>query len=89
MTQNPSPGDPAIVLDLIEAFRRSKTMFAAVTLGVFDALSRGPRTAIQLAEELNADRNALQRLLDACVGLKLLEHCADGYRNTPPASTYL
>ena len=62
MTQNPSPGDPAIVLDLIEAFRRSKTMFAAVTLGVFDALSRGPRTAIQLAEELNADRNALHAL---------------------------
>ena len=30
------PLDPAPILDLIEAFRRSKTMFAAVELGVFD-----------------------------------------------------
>jgi len=33
--------DPAPVIDLIEAFRRSKTMFAAVALGVFDCLERG------------------------------------------------
>jgi hypothetical protein len=36
--------DPAVVLDLIEAFRRSKVMFAAVSLGVFDALTDGPQT---------------------------------------------
>jgi acetylserotonin N-methyltransferase len=37
----------AVVLDLIEAFRRSKTMFAAVSLGVFDRLERGPATAAE------------------------------------------
>ena len=31
--------DPAPILDLLEAFRRSKTMFAALSLGVFDALN--------------------------------------------------
>src|SRR5580700_8809474 len=30
------PLDPSPILDLIEAFRRSKTMFAALELGVFD-----------------------------------------------------
>ena len=35
--------DPSVILDLLEAFRRSKTMFAAVSLGVFDALESGPR----------------------------------------------
>jgi hypothetical protein len=30
--------DPAAVLDLIEAFRRSKTLFAAVSLGIFERL---------------------------------------------------
>lgn len=37
---SPKPS-PSIVLDLILAFRRSKTMFAAVSLGIFDSLRRG------------------------------------------------
>ena len=32
---------------------------------------------------------ALERLLDACVGLELLRHTAAGYENTPVAATYL
>jgi acetylserotonin O-methyltransferase len=31
--------DPKVILDLLQAFRWSKTMFAAVDLGVFDALA--------------------------------------------------
>ena len=77
------------MLDLIEAFRRSKTMFAAVSLGVFDALEAGPRPATALAEALKADPGALERLLDACVGLGLLERSAGEYANTPAASAYL
>jgi acetylserotonin N-methyltransferase len=65
-----------IVLDLIEAFRRSKTMFAAVDLGIFD----GQRPA---------DCKELGRLLDACVSLGLLEKRADAYVNTPDADKYL
>src|SRR5579863_3956632 len=41
--------DPAPVIDLIEAFRRSKTMFAAVALGVFDFLERSPADAAAAA----------------------------------------
>jgi acetylserotonin N-methyltransferase len=81
--------DPAVVLDLLEAFRRSKTMFAAVSLGVFDALSGGAKSRDQLAAELQADADALERLLDACVGLTLLSKTAAGYANTPVAETYL
>ncbi len=46
--------DPEPVLDLIEAFRRSKTMFVAVSLGIFDRLSEAPATAAQIAALLNA-----------------------------------
>jgi acetylserotonin N-methyltransferase len=81
--------DPAIVLDLIEAFRRSKTMFAAFSLGVFDALSSGPKTVAALASELKANPDALERLLDACVGLQLLQRNGCAYENTPAASAYL
>jgi acetylserotonin N-methyltransferase len=81
--------DPAIVLDLIEAFRRSKTMFAAVSLGAFDALAGGPKTLAELATELKANPDALERLLDACVGLQLLEKGGDRYENTRASTTYL
>jgi acetylserotonin N-methyltransferase len=81
--------DPGVILDLMEAFRRSKTMFAAVSLGIFDALAAGPRTAASLAGELAADADALARLLNACVGLELLAREGDRYANTPAASAYL
>lgn len=65
-----------IVLDLIDAFRRSKTMFAAVELGIFD----GYRPT---------DCKELGRLLDACVALGLLEKHGDQYENSPVAEKYL
>jgi len=64
------------VLDLIDAFRRSKTMFAAVELGIFD----GKRPE---------DCKELGRLLDACVSLGLLEKTGDTYSNTPETEKYL
>jgi acetylserotonin N-methyltransferase len=85
----PASPDPAVVLDLLEAFRRSKTMFAAVSLGVFDALQPGPRTLQDLAAELKANTDALQRLLDACVGLQLLSRSGTHYANTPEAAAFL
>jgi len=79
--------DPAVVVDLIEAFRRSKTMFAAVSLGVFDKLADGPAAAAALAA--GCDLDAMIRLLDACVGLGLLARDGDRYVNTPAAAAYL
>jgi len=65
-----------IVIDLIEAFRRSKTMFAAVELGIFD----GARPI---------EYKALNRLLDACIPLGLLRRQGDAYVNTDVADRYL
>jgi acetylserotonin N-methyltransferase len=83
MTTSP---DPSPVVDLIDAFRRSKTMFTAVQLGVFD---RTPAGLGELAAAFHADRAALERLLDGCVGLGFLEKEGDRYRNTAVADTYL
>ena len=80
--------DPAIVLDLLEAFRRSKTMFAAVELGVFDFL-KSPKLLDQITAELRCDRIALMTLLDSCVSLGLLAKIEEQYVNTPVAETYL
>jgi acetylserotonin N-methyltransferase len=87
-----APPDPAPVLELIDAFRRSKTMFAAVSLGVFEALHNGPSDASTLAARLPGPATAteaLERLLDACVGLELLAKREGVYSNRPVAETYL
>jgi acetylserotonin N-methyltransferase len=81
--------DPSVVVELIEAFRRSKVMFASVSLGVFDVLAAGPRSAKALAEELHLNPDAVQRLLDACVNLHLLIKDREQYANAPVAMTYL
>jgi len=80
--------DPAIVLDLLEAFRRSKTMFAAVELGVFDTLSES-KTLDELVGVLQCDKIALMTLLDSCVALGLLARDGEAYCNTAVAEVYL
>ncbi len=86
MTQLPHP-EP--VLDLMFAYRCSKAMFAAVSLGVFDGLGEGASSAATLAEKLGANRDALERLLDTCVALSLLEKADGLYSNSPLAGAYL
>ncbi|HEY3837198.1 MAG TPA: class I SAM-dependent methyltransferase [Bryobacteraceae bacterium] len=78
--------DPTPVSNLIEAFRWSKTMFTAASLGIFDKL---PATAGSLAQSLGLNADALERLLDGNVGLGLLERRGEAYYNQPVADTYL
>jgi len=88
----PDPGsipDPSPIMDLLEAFRRSKVMFTAVSLGVFDLLEGKPVNVAALAAQLRVEAEGLERLLDACVGLKLLRRNGVSYKNQPVASTYL
>ena len=81
--------DPNPILDLIEAFRRSKTMFTAVSMGIFDLLQQAPASADEVAAHLSSHPDATARLLDACAALDLLAKRDGFYRNTPAAETYL
>jgi acetylserotonin N-methyltransferase len=88
--QNPTDlPDASAILDLMEAFRRSKAMFAAVSLGVFDALEQAPADVRDLAASLELLPEPLQRLLDTCVALGLLRHKGEIYENEPVSSVYL
>lgn len=83
-----TPPDPAPVLDLISAFRRTQVLFAACELKLFDALDT-PKSCAALAGELALNEDALGRLLAACVMLGLLRRDGEMYANTPAASEYL
>jgi acetylserotonin N-methyltransferase len=89
MIQDTNKPDPTIVLNLLQAFRASKVMFAAVSLGLFDALSARAKPVEDLADELRLNRDALERILDACVGLGLLGQTNQRYNNTEAAAAYL
>ena len=77
--------DPAPIIELIYAFRRSKTMFAAVSMGVFDLLSERPRRC----DELGFRSDTAERLLDACISLGLVEREGGLYRNSAVAEKFL
>ena len=72
MAHDLTPADPMPVLELLNAFRKSKIMFAASSLGVFESLANQWKTSDEIAKELNANADALERLLGGCVMLGLL-----------------
>ena len=77
------------ILDLMQAFRRSKILFTAVQLGIFNKLAAGPQAAEDLAQSLQLNSSSCRRLLDGCVALELLRHENGLYRNTASAEKYL
>ncbi|MEZ6138335.1 MAG: class I SAM-dependent methyltransferase [Pirellulaceae bacterium] len=80
---------PDLVVELLQGYRRSKAMFAGVQLGVFDALHGQWMSASSLSETLQCDADALERLLNALVGLGLLVQGEAGFSNSPVADSYL
>jgi acetylserotonin O-methyltransferase len=85
---------PATILDVMEGFRRSKCMFAAVSLGVFDLLDQpqyrsSGLTHTEVASILKLHSGATETLLNACVSLGLLTYLQPRYQNSPEATTYL
>ena len=81
--------DAAPVIELMEGFRRSKTMFVAVSLGIFDLLEAGPLPGDEVATRLTLNPDATLRLLEACLGLGLLALTDGKFTNSPVAATYL
>ncbi len=84
ITSGPNP-----ILELLDAFRRSKVMFTAEALGIFEQLHENPQTSAALATKLKLHHGALTRLLDALVAMNLLNPVDGGYVNAPATNEYL
>ncbi|XP_077150804.1 acetylserotonin O-methyltransferase-like isoform X3 [Ranitomeya variabilis] len=86
---------PQKLLDYAYGFLVSKTMFTACELGVFDFLHEAQEavSAAAIASHLSTSVDGMERLLDACVGLKLLKvDLTDNegyYSNTDVSTVYL
>ncbi|XP_065505428.1 acetylserotonin O-methyltransferase isoform X2 [Caloenas nicobarica] len=86
---------PQVILQYSSGFLVSKVMFTACELGVFDLLleTGEPLSSDAIAARLGTSTTGMERLLDACVGLKLLavELTQEGalYRNADISNIYL
>ena len=76
-------------MDLATGYWGSKCFLTANGLGVFEALAEAPMRATALAEKLGLDARATRLLLNACVGLGLLEEDGRGFRNQPSSQAFL
>jgi 3-hydroxy-5-methyl-1-naphthoate 3-O-methyltransferase len=85
-----APRSPSsALLQMAQAYRQSAILMAACELKVFTYLSQGPMPAEALAHHCQVPVRGLQRLLNACVVLELLEKEDERYSNTPIAETFL
>jgi demethylspheroidene O-methyltransferase len=61
------------LFDLVAGFVYSQVLLACVRLRLFDILARGPRSAVELAAQLDLPADSTERLLAAAVSLELLD----------------
>jgi C-methyltransferase len=69
---------PAAMMEMIIATWASQALTVAAELGVADALADGPLTIDELAHRVNANPDALHRLLRALIGRGVFRHRPDG-----------
>jgi hypothetical protein len=79
---------PIAMLEMITNTWATQAITAAADLGIADALAKGPLSADELARAVNADANALRRLLRALITRGIFRQRRDGrYELTPLADT--
>ena len=76
---------PVPLVDLLFALLKARAIMSGVSLGVFEALRNGRRSAADLASALNCDEPALDRLLRTLVHSGYLAERAATYSLSPLA----
>jgi hypothetical protein len=69
---------PIAVLDVMAAAFFSRAIYTAAKFGIADVLSRGPRTAEAIANQVGANPDALHRLLRILASRGIFAQQADG-----------
>jgi hypothetical protein len=80
---------PAAILQLGMGFMGSRTLLAAVELGVFTQLAAGALDGETLRERLGLHPRSARDFFDALVALGMLEREAGRYANTPETARFL
>ncbi|GGZ81768.1 methyltransferase dimerization domain-containing protein [Streptomyces echinoruber] len=85
----PGPLTPQKLFEMMAGFKATAVLRAAVELGVFDALAKGPADAAEVAARLGADPRGTRLLLGALAALRLLQERGGHYELAPGADELL
>lgn len=84
---------PTRIMEVGMAFWPSRTLLAAVKLGVFTSLGRDSKTGAELRDSLRLHQRSTPDFFDTLVALRFLERDGDGpesrYRNTEETAFFL
>lgn len=80
---------PRPLVDTQLAFTSARAIMAGASLGLFDALAPGPRTAAQVAAACGTDARATRTLLGCLADLGYLARDGDRFANRPVASRWI
>ena len=81
--------NPGTLLQTSGNYWQACTLHAGVKLDLFSILSRAPKTAAQMADELKADVRGVMMLLDALAAMLLLDKRGKRYYATDAAALFL
>lgn len=77
------------LMEIARGFQAARVLLSAHELGVFAALARGRQPSAKVAQAIQADARATDRLLNACVAMGLLVKKKDRFSLTPAAAQHL
>ncbi len=77
------------ILEMATAFQRSRVLLTAYELGIFTAINDEWKTSAEVAEAVEADARATDRLMNALVALGLLQKRDGRFTNSPAAASLL
>jgi SAM-dependent methyltransferase len=80
---------PRAILEIATAFQRSRPLLTAYELDLFTILNEEERTSGEVAAAVGSDPRATDRLMNALVGMGLLEKRDGRFCNTAAAATSL
>src|SRR5262245_55240230 len=74
---------PVPLMDALFSIMKARGLMAAVSLGIFEALAKNPRTAHDLSRDLNLDHTTLELLLRSLVAAGYLRIDGSRFRLSP------
>lgn len=77
------------ISEMALAFRKSRVLFTACELGIFNIIGDSPKTSKDIAQKAECNEKAMERLLNSLVSIKLLEKSGSKFANSEISSEYL
>lgn len=74
---------------IARAFQQSRILLTAYELNIFTIIGKGAKSSVEIAQKINADARATDRLLNALCALELLKKEHHLFYNTPTTTRFL